>query len=456
MRPAQALERLGVGREAGLRLLAGRQPDLVVEHRAQLRRRVHVELVPGQLLHVGLERRRRGRERVGDRLQLGPVDADAGHLHLGQDPHQRRLDLVVQHDHVLGLQAPAEAGGHGGDVGGLAGRLPGHVEGLGPGLRDVERELAGLLAQLLQAVLPRRGVEQVRRHGGVHLEPLQVDAERQQRPHGLLGVVAEDGPGQHDVELLDDRGRAEQVARHHDPEARLLALGRHQHQSHQLAAPGHARPARGQRQPALPQLVEGLRGRRGSRRQRHVAQLQRGPGGLVAACRGGGPRGRTFRGRRSGTARRGLPQRAGVEELFETLPDGPHLVALEGRLGRGAVPAAELDVLHVELEGHVAHERDDPGVRAGQLLARRQVLPQLGRELVQVREDAVEVAVGREELGRGLLPHARHARQVVRGVSPQGGQQHVLRGRDAGALRRCPPRRRARSRSRRACCRAPG
>ncbi len=45
--PAQALERLGIGGEAGLRLLARREPELLVEHRAQLRRRVHVELVAG-------------------------------------------------------------------------------------------------------------------------------------------------------------------------------------------------------------------------------------------------------------------------------------------------------------------------------------------------------------------------------------------------------------------------
>ena len=63
-----------------------------------------------------------------------------------------------------------------------------------------------------------------------------------------------------------------------------------------------------------------------------------------------------------------------------------------------------------------------------------QVLPQLGRLLVQVGEDPVEVAVGGEQLGRRLLPHAGHPRQVVRGVAAQRGQEDVLGGRHAGAL----------------------
>ena len=48
-----------------------------------------------------------------------------------------------------------------------------------------------LLAQLLELVLARGGVEEVRGHGGIHLETGEVDAERQERAHGLLHAVAE-------------------------------------------------------------------------------------------------------------------------------------------------------------------------------------------------------------------------------------------------------------------------
>ena len=120
---------------------------------------------------------------------------------------------------------------------------------------------------------------------------------------------------------------------------------------------------------AAAQLVEGLGGLRRRRGQRHVAQLEGGLGGLAGSGpvtgRGGGqPEAPPLR-RRTGTARRRLPQRAGVEQLLHALPDRLHLVAVEGRLGRGAVPAAEVDVGHVDLEGHVAHQRDDAGVRRG-------------------------------------------------------------------------------------------
>ncbi len=259
MGAAQALEGLGVGGEAGLGLLARGEAQLVVEHGAQLRRGVDVEVVAGAFLHLGLEGGDRGLEGVGDRLQLGPVDADARHLHFGQDPHERRLDVVVQHDHVLGLEALPEARRHGGDVARLAGRLLRHVPRRLPGLDDVEGELAGLLPQLRELVFAGRRIEQVGRHRGVHLEPRDVDAEREQRPHGLLEVVADDGAGEDAVELLGHRGRAELVPRHQHAEAGLVALRRHQDERHQVAAPGHAVPAGGQRDRSAAELAEPLR-----------------------------------------------------------------------------------------------------------------------------------------------------------------------------------------------------
>ena len=124
-------------------------------------------------------------------------------------------------------------------------------------------------------------------------------------------------------------------------------------------------------------------------------------------------------------------------------------------MARSQPPSVEVG--HVDVERHVAHERDDarrstgPAPRCAARFSRS-----FGRQLVEVGEDAVEVAVRGEQLGRRLLPHPGHAGQVVRGVAAQRGQQHVLRRRHAACARRCRPRRRARSRSRPACCRAPG
>ena len=59
---------------------------------------------------------------------------------------------------------------------------------------------------------------------------------------------------------------------------------------------------------------------------------------------------------------------------------------------------------------------------------RGQVLTQLGRLLVDVGEDPVEVPVLGQQLGGGLLPHARDARKVVRGVPAECGQQDYSDG----------------------------
>ena len=63
---AQRLERRRVGRVPGLRLAAGREAELVVEHRPQLRRRVDVELVAGEVVDLGHQPLRLGHQVVGD------------------------------------------------------------------------------------------------------------------------------------------------------------------------------------------------------------------------------------------------------------------------------------------------------------------------------------------------------------------------------------------------------
>ena len=60
--------------------------------------------------------------------------------------------------------------------------------------------------------------------------------------------------------------------------------------------------------------------------------------------------------------------------------------------------------------------------------------PQLRRLLVDVGEDAVEPAVGGDELGGRLLADAGHAREVVARVTAQGGVLRILRRGDARPL----------------------
>jgi hypothetical protein len=279
-----------------------------------------------------------------------------------------------------------------------------------------------------------RSIEQVRRHAGVHGEPGRVDAQREQRPHGLLDVMADEGAGEDRVQLLHHRGGTEQLAGHHDREAGLLTLGRHEGEPDQVAATGQAVPPRRGGDGAGSQFGQARGDLRRRRGQGDVAQLQgrHRRKGLGLDRGGGRSRGSPRLG--TGTARHRLTERAGVEQFLQTVPDGPHLEMLERGLRRGAVPAAQLQVGHVHAQGHVAHQRDDAGVRPRQLLVGSQVLPQLRRQRTEVGENPVEVAVVRQELGRRLLAHPGHAGQVVRGIAAQRGQQHVLGGRHPAAL----------------------
>ena len=96
--PRQLLQRLGVGRVAGLGLLLGREAELVEEDLPQLRGGVDEELGPRQLLDLLLEPARLHGQLAGQAAQPVDVDADAGVLHPGQHLYQRPLDLVVERD----------------------------------------------------------------------------------------------------------------------------------------------------------------------------------------------------------------------------------------------------------------------------------------------------------------------------------------------------------------------
>ena len=159
----------------------------------------------------------------------------------------------------------------------------------------------------------------------------------------------------------------------------------------------------------------------------------------------------------------------GLEHLGRRTPDAE---VLAQRLGQPLGQAVELEeveqaadlvdvgVLAVEVvdrdaDRHVEDELHQLGVLPDARLVLGQVGPQLRGLLVEVLEDAVDAAVGGDELGRRLLAHARDAGQVVGRVAPQRGVLQVEAGVTPRCAPRCPPRRTSRSRTRRGGCRAP-
>ena len=144
-----------------------------------------------------------------------------------------------------------------------------------------------------------------------------------------------------------------------------------------------------------------------------------------------------------------------AEGLGQPLGQAVELEEVEQAADLVDVGVLAVEVVDGDADGHVDDELHELGVLPDARLVLGEVGAQLRRLLVEVLEDAVDAAVGGDELGRRLLAHARHARQVVGRVAPQRRVLEVEAGRHARALPRCPPRRRARSRTRRAGCRAP-
>ena len=92
----QALQRVGVGRVAGLGALGLRHAELLEEHDLQLLGRAEVDLLADH--PEGLRRRVAdlGSEVALERLEVVEVDGDAGLLHRGQQVDQRQLDVGEQ------------------------------------------------------------------------------------------------------------------------------------------------------------------------------------------------------------------------------------------------------------------------------------------------------------------------------------------------------------------------
>ena len=109
--PAQLLERGGVGREAGLRLLLRREAELVEQDLAQLRRRVDVELVAGVVLDLGVEprrtRRRAGRRSARSSATSTPTPTSSMRASTRDERH---LDVVVERAQALRVERAASSG----------------------------------------------------------------------------------------------------------------------------------------------------------------------------------------------------------------------------------------------------------------------------------------------------------------------------------------------------------
>ena len=143
---AQGLQGGGVGRVAGLGLASRGEAELVVEHGAQLRGRVHVELVAGQRLDLGLQPLAVADQLVGDARSSAVSTADAGHLHAGQHPHQRELHLVVEGEEALRLQPDPQWV----DQPARQGRFLGRRDG--PAVdRTIQRQLSGRVGSAVPA-----------------------------------------------------------------------------------------------------------------------------------------------------------------------------------------------------------------------------------------------------------------------------------------------------------------
>ncbi len=105
------LERVGVGRRAGLRLLDRRQAELLEEDLAQLGRGVHVELHPGVGLDLSDEVLAALGQLGAQSLEELAIDLDAGVLHPRQHAHERPLDALVEVGELARLQRLGERAG---------------------------------------------------------------------------------------------------------------------------------------------------------------------------------------------------------------------------------------------------------------------------------------------------------------------------------------------------------
>jgi len=129
----ELLQRVGVGRGPGLRLLDRDQPELVEEDAPQLRGGVDVELLPRVEVDLALEPPALVAELLAEILEERDVDADSGRFHVREHGDERAFDPLVEPDELARFQRLSQRVGqtheHGDAPAGLSRvRLPVEVE----------------------------------------------------------------------------------------------------------------------------------------------------------------------------------------------------------------------------------------------------------------------------------------------------------------------------------------
>jgi hypothetical protein len=205
----ELLQRVGVGRRAGLRLLHRDEAELLEQDAAQLRRGVHVELLARVRVDLGLEPPALVVELLAELLQELEVDADARVFHLREHAHERALDALVEIDELARLErlgervGEAEQDARAAPVSSdrVAVEIEGALDLVGRG--ELERQVAQREVSSGTSPRPdRAGTPSPRCRA---LERAQVDGET---VHQLLGAVRDErravGPRER-VERVADR-----------------------------------------------------------------------------------------------------------------------------------------------------------------------------------------------------------------------------------------------------------
>ena len=189
----------------------GIETELLEKNGAQLRSRVHVELLAGvgvNALHQHLALLREVRPQSLEELA---VDPDPGHLHLCQHAHQRELEPLIEVGQLACHQRFLECGRELQDDNCAPTRPFGlhvtvEVEGsrLGIGRLDLQREESQ--CEVVEQVLPFGGIEQIGHDRGVVAQCPHVDREP---VHQFLGPVSNErrtvGSNQRGKRLVDAR-----------------------------------------------------------------------------------------------------------------------------------------------------------------------------------------------------------------------------------------------------------
>ncbi len=413
----EPLQRVGVGGVAGLDALGLGQGQLVEQDLLQLLGRAEVELAPDH--PVGRLRRRLdlGREVRLQLGQVGRVGGDAGPLHLREHLEQGQLDVVEQPGRKVTLAAQLLGDGVG-EVEGRAGAQHEPLLGLGRlALQpfDVEGELAGVgrvdpqlplevaqreVVEVVRTLIGAGQVGRERRVAGDAVQRPTAGDEREQRRLDVvqhLGPVRGGEPGRDGLLVgLVELGRVE-------PGGRPVGAGQ-RHAGEDAGAP--AEPA-GDRD-ADPGAGRGVLVEPGA-----DALTQDGAGQVEA-----GLRLRLDR----------------VEVVVEPVAQDAELQRVEDPVHRLTVPAPPAQLLGLDRQVEVVDQVVDLVVAhdAGQVGA--QTVADLALDLVDVRDDAVQVAELVDPLGGGLVADARDAGQVVAVLADQCRLHPIERRRNAVAL----------------------